>query len=95
MRLKSFSVYRTMLCIFCHSVVPSVFFYASVCWGSRVKAADAGRLDKLIKKAGSLLGVKPETLLEVSERRMLKELLCIRSKKKILSKGAGLSATAM
>jgi len=38
--------------------VASVIFYAVVCWGSRVKAADANRLNKLIRKAGSVLGVE-------------------------------------
>jgi len=36
-------------------------FYAVVCWGSRVKAADANRLNKLIRKAGSVLGVELES----------------------------------
>jgi len=47
-----------MLQIFYHSVVASVIFYAVVCWGSRVKAADASRLNKLIKATGSVLGVE-------------------------------------
>jgi len=56
-------------------MVASVIFYAVVCWGSRVKAADANRLNKLIRKAGSVLGVELESLVEVSERRMLSKLL--------------------
>jgi len=47
------------------SVVASVIFDAVVCWGSRVKAADANRINKLIRKAGSLLGVELESLVEV------------------------------
>ena len=47
--------------MFYHSVVATVIFYAAVFQGSRVKAADANRLNKLIKKAGSVLGVEPET----------------------------------
>jgi len=61
-RLRSFTVCKTMLQIFYHSVVASVIFYAVVCWGSRVKAADANRLNKLIRKAGSVLGVELESL---------------------------------
>ena len=54
-----------MLQTFYHSVVASLIFYAVVCWGSRVKAADANRLSKLIRRAGSVLGVKLESLVEV------------------------------
>jgi len=67
----------TMLQMFSHWVVTSAIFYAVVCWGSRVKAADANRLNKLIRKAGSVLGVELDSLVEVLERRMLSELLSI------------------
>ena len=50
-RLGSSNICRTMLCMFYHSVVVSIIFHAAVCWGSRVKAADAYRLNKLINKA--------------------------------------------
>ncbi|KAK3558139.1 hypothetical protein QTP86_009861 [Hemibagrus guttatus] len=68
---------RTMLQMFYHSVVASVIFCAVVCWGSRVKTADANRLNKLIRKAGSVMGVELESLIEVSERRMLRKLFSI------------------
>ena len=60
-RLRSFNVCRTMLQMFYHSVV------SVVCWGSRLKADDANRLNKLVWKAGSFLGVELESLVEVSE----------------------------
>jgi len=63
--------------MFRHSVVSSVTFYAVVCWGSRLKPADASRLNKLVRKAGSVLGVELESLVEVSDRRMLRKLLSI------------------
>lgn len=74
-RLRSFNVCRTMLQMFYHLLVASVIFYAVVCWGSRVKTANANRLSKLIRKAGSVLEVEP--LVEVSQRRMLRKLLSI------------------
>lgn len=73
-RLRSFSVCRTMLQMFYNSVIANVIFYV---WGSRVKTADASRLNKLIRSAGSVLGVELETLVEVSERRMLRKCLSI------------------
>ncbi|KAI3376037.1 hypothetical protein L3Q82_016569, partial [Scortum barcoo] len=68
---------RTMLQMFYHSVVSSVIFYAAVCWGSRLKTADTNRLNKLIRRAGSVLGVELKSVVEVSERRMLRKLLSI------------------
>lgn len=78
--LRSFNVCRTILQMFYHSVVSSVIFYAVVCWGSRVKTADANRLDKFIRRAGSVLGVELQFLAEVSEQRMLRKLLNIFNK---------------
>ncbi|KAK3519909.1 hypothetical protein QTP70_006663 [Hemibagrus guttatus] len=65
-----------MLQMFYYSVVGSVIFYAVVCWGSGVKTADANSI-KLIKRAASVMGVELESLLEVSERRILRKLLCL------------------
>ncbi|KAK9531144.1 hypothetical protein VZT92_010586 [Zoarces viviparus] len=47
----------------------SVIFSSVVCWSSRVKAADAKRLNQLIRRAVSVV--------EVSERRMLRNLLSV------------------
>ncbi|KAK3534430.1 hypothetical protein QTP86_015221, partial [Hemibagrus guttatus] len=55
--------------------VASIIFCAVVCWGSRVKTADANRLNKLIREAGSVIGVELMSLDEVSERRMLRKHL--------------------
>lgn len=44
---------QTMLPMFYTSVVAIVVLYATVCWGSLVKAVDGNRLNKLIEKAGS------------------------------------------
>ncbi|TWW54542.1 hypothetical protein D4764_0103480 [Takifugu flavidus] len=51
-RLRSFSVCSRMLQMFYQSVMASTIFFAAVCWGAGIKAKDANRLNKLIKKAG-------------------------------------------
>ncbi len=58
-------------------MVASVMLYAVVCWSSELKAADTNKLNKLISKAASVLGGELESLVEVSERRMLRKLLSI------------------
>ena len=60
--------------MFYESVVASAFMYAAACWGSRLKAADANRLNKLIRKARDVVGMELGSLTAVSERRMLSKL---------------------
>jgi len=57
-----------MLEIFYQSVV--AVFFCAVCWGSSIRA-------KIIKKAGSALGLRFESFEIVMERRTLNKLLCI------------------
>lgn len=82
-RLRSFDVCRTMLNMFYQSVVASVIFFAVVCWGQGIKAADANRLDKLIKKAASVIGIGMglDTVTIITERRILTKLRKIMANK--------------
>lgn len=66
-----------MLNAFYHSIVESALFFAVSCWGSGMKAADEDRINKLLKKAGSVLGSNLDPVRAVAERRMLKRLLAI------------------
>lgn len=63
--------------MFCESVVTSAILYAAVCWGNRLRAADANRLKRLICKASDVVGVKLDHLMVVSERRILSKVKVI------------------
>jgi len=76
-KLRSFNVCSKMLEIFYQSVVSSALFFAAVCWGSSLRASDTNRLDKIIKKAGSVVGHRLESFESVAERRTLNKLLSI------------------
>ncbi|TWW53956.1 hypothetical protein D4764_0170350 [Takifugu flavidus] len=76
-RLRSFSVCSRMLHMFYQSVMTSTIFYAVVCWGAGIKAKDANRLNKLIKKAGSVVGCRLDNLDEVVRDRMVLKLRTI------------------
>ncbi|KAI4903481.1 hypothetical protein NFI96_006181 [Prochilodus magdalenae] len=76
-RRRSFNICRTMLRIFYESVVASAILYAVACWGSRLRVADANRLNKLIRKASDVVGVELDSLMAVSERRTLSKLQTI------------------
>lgn len=54
-----------MLQMFYQSVVASVLFYAAVCWGGSIRHKDTRRMDKLDKKAGSVIGARLDTWREV------------------------------
>ena len=76
-RLRSFNICRTMLRMFYESVVASAILFAVVCWGSRLRVADANRLNKLIRKASDVVGVELDTLTAVSDGRMPSKLRAI------------------
>ncbi|KAI4901871.1 hypothetical protein NFI96_006974 [Prochilodus magdalenae] len=74
---RSFNICRTMLRIFYESVVASAILYAVACWGSRLRVADANRLNKLIRKASDVVGVELDSLMAVSKWRTLSKLQTI------------------
>ena len=63
-----------LLRTFFETVVASAIFFGVVCWSSSITAADRKRLDKLIKKASSVLGCPLDSVQVVGERRMIAKL---------------------
>ena len=63
--------------MFYESVVVSAILFAVVGWGSRLRVADANRLNKLIRKASDIVGVELDTLIAVSDRRILSRVQAI------------------
>ena len=47
-----------LLGIFYHSVVPSVIYFTDVCRGSSIRCGGTNKLNKLVKKASSLVGME-------------------------------------
>ncbi|KAI3368077.1 hypothetical protein L3Q82_026905, partial [Scortum barcoo] len=76
-RLRSFNICSKLLQMFYQSVVASVLFYTVVCWGGSISKKDTSRLDKLIRRAGSVVGMKLDSLVTVAELRTLDKLLDI------------------
>ena len=70
-RLASFNVCKEMLMMFYRSVVESALFFVVACWGGSIKKRDALRLDKLVRKAASVVGKELESMTSVAERRAL------------------------
>lgn len=59
-----FNICRSM------SVVASAILYAVACWDNRLKVMDANRLNKLIRKASNIIGLKLDPVMVGSERRI-------------------------
>ncbi|KAI3362900.1 hypothetical protein L3Q82_011492, partial [Scortum barcoo] len=76
-RLRSFNICSKLLQMFYQSVVASVLFYTVVCWGGSISKKDTSRLDKLIRRAGSVVGTKLDSMVTVAESRTLDKLLDI------------------
>jgi len=67
-------VQGALLKTFYNTVVASAIFYEVVCSGGAASRWLTGRLDKLIKKASSVLGCPLDSVEVVGERRMMAKL---------------------
>lgn len=76
-RLRSFGVCRTLLRTFYDTVVASALLYAVVCWGGGSTDRDRKRLNRLVRRAGSVLDCSLDSIEEVGERRVLAKLASI------------------
>lgn len=76
-RLRSFGVCRPLLRTFYDSVVSSAILYSVVCWATASTERDRNRLNRLIRKASSVLGCPLDSVEEVGDRRMLAKLTSI------------------
>ncbi len=76
-RLRSFSVCNRLLKIFYQSIVASALFFAVVCWGGGIRAGEASRLNKLVRKASSVVRLELDILESVAERRMKYKIIAI------------------
>ena len=56
------------------SVVESTVSSVVICWGSSIRASDLKKLNKLIKKAGSVLGTVLEILELILQQRILHKM---------------------
>ncbi len=52
----------------------SVLSCAIACWGGSIRKRDAGRLDKWVRRAGSVVGMELEALTTTAEKRTLSRL---------------------
>ena len=76
-KLRSFDVCSRLLTQFYHTVVAGAVFYAVAVWGSGLRRADRDKLNKIVRKANSVVGGGLNSLETVAESRVRGKLLSI------------------
>jgi len=66
-----------MMFMFYHTVIESALFYAFVCWGNCTTDKNCRSLDKLVKKASSVVSRRLDPLSVVVEQWMRRELYSV------------------
>ena len=49
--------------------------YGSVCWGGHISKFDGGRLEKIVKTAGRVVGMPLDSFKALYEKRLFKKLM--------------------
>ena len=76
-RFRPFNVCSDVMSMFYHTITESALFYSVVCWGSCTTDKNCRRLDKLVKKASSVVGRRLDPLSAVVEQQMRRKLYSV------------------
>ena len=76
-KLRSFGVNSDMLVTFYNAVICSIIMFGSVCWGGNISKLDTGRLEKIIKRAGHVVGKPLDSFKTWHEKRLYRKLMQI------------------
>ncbi|KAF7669621.1 hypothetical protein LDENG_00166780 [Lucifuga dentata] len=78
-KLRSFNVCNKVLLffLFYQGILVSVLFYAVLCWDSTITLEDRNRINELIKKAGSVIGMSPDSLEVILQKRTKAKLYTV------------------
>ena len=74
-KLKSFGVNSGMLVTFYNPVICSIIMFGSVCWGENISKLDRGRLEKIVKKSGHVVGEPLDNFKTLHEKRLYRKLM--------------------
>ena len=69
-KLRSFGVNSDTLVTFYNVVICSIIMFGSVCWGGNISKLDRGRLEKIVKKAGHVVGKPLDNFKTLHEKRL-------------------------
>ena len=66
-----------MLVTFHNAVICSLIMFGSVCWGGNISKFDRGKLEKIVKKAGDVVGKPLDSFKTLHEKRLYRKLMQI------------------
>ena len=58
-----------MLVTFYNAVICCIIMFGSMCWGGNISKLDRGRLEKIVKKAGHVVGKPLDSFKTLHEKR--------------------------
>ena len=76
-KLRSFGVNSEMLVILYNAVICRITMFGSVCWGGNISKLDRGRMEKIVKKAGHVVGKPLDSFKTLHEKRLYRKLMQI------------------
>ena len=76
-KLTAFGVNSDMLVTFYNAVICSSIMFGSICWGGNISKLDRGRLEKIVKKAGQVVGKPLDSFKTLHEKRLYRKLMQI------------------
>ena len=76
-KLRSYGVNSDVLVTFYNAVICSITMFGSVCWGGNISKLDRGRLEKIVKKAGHVVGKTPDSFKILHEKGPYRKLMQI------------------
>ena len=76
-KLRSFGVNSDMLVILYNAVICRITMFGSVCWGGNISKLDRGRMEKIVKKAGHVVGKPLDSFKTLHEKRLYRKLMQI------------------
>ena len=76
-KLRSFGVNSDMPVTFYNAVICSSIMFGSVCWGGNISKLDRGRLEKIVKKAGHVVGKPLDNFKTLHEKRLYRKIMQI------------------
>ena len=66
-----------MLVTFYNAVICSSIMFGSVCWGGNISKLDRGRLEKIVKKAGHVVGKPLDNFKTLHKKKLYRKLMQI------------------
>ena len=76
-KLRSFGVNSNMLVTFYNALICSIITFDFVCCGGNISKLDTGRLGKIVKRAGHVVGKPLDSFKTLHKKRLYRKLMQI------------------